>query len=54
MGYQNKESLLIRQNFHGAKKERLRRKSDNISLKNMPLETRRKEANKPLFLIRYE
>ena len=27
---------------------------ENISLKNVPLEERRKEAQKPLFLIRYE
>jgi hypothetical protein len=27
---------------------------ENISLNNMPLEERRKEARKPLFLIRYE
>lgn len=27
---------------------------ENVSLKDMPLEERRKEANKPLFLTRYE
>jgi hypothetical protein len=27
---------------------------ENISLKNVPLEERRREAQKPLFLIRYE
>ncbi|MGD0451388.1 MAG: hypothetical protein ABSA79_10100 [Candidatus Bathyarchaeia archaeon] len=54
MGYQHKKSELIRENFYGTKKERLHRKPENVSLKDMPLEDRRKEANKPLFLIRYE
>jgi hypothetical protein len=27
---------------------------ENVSLKDIPLEERRKEANKPLFLIRYD
>jgi hypothetical protein len=27
---------------------------ENISLKNVPLEERRREAQKPLFLTRYE
>ena len=27
---------------------------ENVSLKNVPLEERRKEAQKPLFLTRYE
>jgi len=27
---------------------------ENVSLKNMPLEERRKEAQKPLYLARYE
>ena len=34
--------------------ERLTEIAENVSLKDMPLEERRKEANKPLFLARYE
>jgi len=33
---------------------RLTQIAENVSLKDMPLEERRKEANKPLFLARYE
>jgi hypothetical protein len=34
--------------------ERLSEIVEYVSLKDMPLEERRKEANKPLFLTRYE
>lgn len=34
--------------------ERLDAMLQNVSLKNVPLEERRKEAQKPLFLTRYE
>jgi hypothetical protein len=34
--------------------ERLTEIAENVSLKDIPLEERRKEANKPLFLTRYE
>jgi len=34
--------------------ERLDEILENISLKNVPLEERRREAEKPLFLTRYE
>lgn len=34
--------------------ERLDEMLENVSLKNVPLEERRKEAQKPLFLTRYE
>ena len=34
--------------------ERLDEMLENISLKNVPLEERRKEAQKPLYLTRYE
>ncbi len=34
--------------------EMLTEMAENISLKDVPLEERRKEANKPLYLIRYE
>jgi hypothetical protein len=35
-------------------KEHLDEILENISLRNVPLEERRKEAQKPLFLARYE
>jgi len=38
----------------GTAEERLDGILENISLKNVPLEERRKEAQKPLFLTRYE
>jgi hypothetical protein len=34
--------------------ERLGEMLENVSLKNVPLEERRREAQKPLFLTRYE
>jgi hypothetical protein len=34
--------------------ERLSEMLETVSLKNVPLEERRKEANKPLYLTRYE
>jgi len=34
--------------------ERLSEMVEYVSLKDIPLEERRKEANKPLFLTRYE
>jgi hypothetical protein len=34
--------------------ERLAEMIENVSLKNVPLEERRKEAQKPLYLTRYE
>ena len=34
--------------------ERLAEMIENVSLKDVPLEERRKEAQKPLFLTRYE
>ena len=38
----------------GTIEERLDEILENVSLKNVPLEERRKEANKPLYLTRYE
>jgi hypothetical protein len=35
-------------------KEQLNEIQDNVSLEDVPLEERRKEAKKPLFLTRYE
>ena len=34
--------------------EKRRKRLQNVSLKDMPLEVRRKEAKKPTYLIRYE
>jgi hypothetical protein len=34
--------------------ERLSEMLETASLKDMPLEERRREANKPLYLVRYE
>ena len=56
MDYQNdKFSMLLNKNFDRAKSERLIEKFEfTIALKDVPLKVRRKEAKKPLFLIRYE
>jgi hypothetical protein len=54
----SKRSLLDKElRFSSAKgttAERLGEMLENVSLKNVPLEERRKEAQKPLFLTRYE
>jgi hypothetical protein len=48
-------SILLQKNFHDKpKRERLRERLAFISLKDVPLEVRRKEAKEPLFLTRYE
>jgi hypothetical protein len=36
------------------REERLAEMIENVSLKDVPLEERRKEAQKPLYLTRYE
>jgi hypothetical protein len=56
MDYQNeKSSMPLNKNFDRAKRERFCEKLDLVvALKDVPLEVRRKEAKKPLFLIRYE
>ena len=56
MDYQNEEScILLNKNLDGAKRERFSEKFEVVvALKDVPLEERRKEAKKPLFLIRYE
>ena len=47
--------MLLNKNFDRAKRERLSEKLELVvALKDVPLEVRRKEAKKPLFLIRYE
>jgi type II secretory pathway component PulL len=55
MDYQNEKSILLQKNFQDRlNMERLRERLELASLKNVPLDVRRKEANKPLFLTRYE
>ena len=54
MGSQNQKSNLVHENLNRVKMECLQKKPVTVSLNDMPLETRRKEAKKPLFLIRYE
>jgi len=54
MDYQYEKSGVFKKNFDRAKRERLAEKLRYISLKDVPLEDRRKEAKKPLFLARYE
>jgi hypothetical protein len=55
MDYQNEKSILLQKNFQDRlNRERLRERLKLASLKNVPLEVRRKEARKPLFLTRYE
>ncbi len=50
-----KSSMLLNKDLDGAKKGCLSHKLNlAIALKDVPLEVRRKEAKKPLFLIRYE
>jgi hypothetical protein len=56
MDYQSEESyLLLNKNCDGAKRGHFSEKFEIVvALKDVPLEKRRKEAKKPLFLIRYE
>ena len=54
MGDHRKKTGLTQENLYGTKREPLQKDLEIVSLEEVPLETRRKEANKPLFLIRYE
>ena len=55
MGYQNEKSSVSSKNLDRELKEELVDQTlENVTLKEIPLEARRKEAKKPLFLIRYE
>jgi hypothetical protein len=56
MNYQTEKSNVFKKNFGAAKREKVRMggKLKAMSLKDIPLETRRQEAIKPLFLTRYE
>jgi len=55
LNYHNgNSSYIINKDFERAKKENLTKNLEQVSLKDVPLEERRKEAKKPLFLTRYE
>ena len=55
MDYQNgKSKFLKKANFANAKRGYVAERFEQVSLKDVPLEDRRKEAKKPLFLTRYE
>jgi hypothetical protein len=54
MDSQNEKSNIAKYNKNGTKEAKLSKALVYLSLKDMPLEDRRKEAKKPLFLIRYE
>jgi hypothetical protein len=47
---QNREACLFKESSKQSRNE----KGHNISLRDIPLKVRRKDARKPLFLIRYE
>jgi hypothetical protein len=50
MGYRNGATCLIKKNSASESDDRL----EQVSLKDVPIEARKREAKKPLFLIRYE
>jgi len=54
MDYQNEKSYILQKTPLGAKEKTPKEETDSISLKDVPLKTRRKQAKKPLFLARYE
>jgi|WetSurSiteA1Bulk_404760.scaffolds.fasta_scaffold951180_1 hypothetical protein len=54
MDGQNPKSCLLKNSFEDDKTQRLDGKLLAVSLRDIPLEVRRKEAKKPLFLKRYE
>jgi hypothetical protein len=55
MDYQNEKSRVLKKTkFPNSKREHVVERLEQVSLKDVPLEDRRKEAKKPLFLARYE
>ena len=54
MDYRNQKSSVLKENFDGAKRDLLGEELESTSLRDVPLEDRRKEAKKPLYLVRYE
>lgn len=56
-GRKSRRSLMdkeLRESLQKTTDDMLTKMAENVSLKDIPLEERRKEANKPLFLTRYE
>ncbi len=56
-GKKSRRSMLDKElpsSLQKAIEEHLSEILEHVSLKNVPLEERRKEANKPLYLTRYE
>ena len=51
MDYQNQKEATLKERV---KTRRERLSGVSITLQDIPLDARRKEANEPLFLIRYE
>jgi len=54
MDYRTEKSSTLKKTSDSLESEPLNEKLGFISLKDVPLEDRRKEAKKPLYLIRYE
>ena len=55
VGGQNENSVTLSRNFEDKlRKEHMKEILELVSLRCVPLEVRRKEAGKPLFLTRYE
>jgi hypothetical protein len=55
MRYPSDNPIHLQKDFdETSKREHVRRRLQNISLKDVPLEVRRREAKEPLFLTRYE
>ena len=55
MPYRNEEPVMLRDNLNKVlKRSRSRVRLEFNSLKDIPLEVRRREAREPLFLTRYE
>ncbi len=47
-------SVALKRDFDKVKRERFGEKFEYVSLSEVPLEDRRRQAKKPLFLTRYE
>ena len=53
MDYSNQQAEIIRKGFANGKYTKCT-KLQKVSIRDVPLEVRRKEARRPLFLRRYE
>jgi hypothetical protein len=54
MNYSSERVKVLRDDFNRAGREDSDKNIETISLKDVPLKDRRKEAKRPLFLMRYE